>query len=382
MSDAGGLFDAVLARGPVRALTADGAWLQAMLDAEAALAWALADTGRTGADEARAIAEQCRAERFDIGAIGVAAADGGNPVIPLVAALRAAVGSPAAPVVHTGATSQDILDTATMLVTARALDAIGADLRAAADRAAALAAAHRATPMIGRTLLQQAVPTTFGLVAGTWVLGLDEARIRLAAVRAERLAAQLGGPAGSLTDYGPGGVAVMERFAARLGLAGPVGPWHTERSRISDIAGALGTAAGAAGTAALDIVLLAQNEVGEVAEEAPDSGGSSSMAHKHNPIAAVSARAAAMQAPGLVANLMAAAGGHELQRAAGAWHAEWDSLRALLRATGSAASWLGESLARLRVDEARMAANLGSEDDVGAAPVLVDRILARRRQRR
>jgi 3-carboxy-cis,cis-muconate cycloisomerase len=377
MSD-GGLFDAVLARGPARALMADEAWLQAMLDAEAALAWALADTGRTGPDEARAIAEQCHAGRFDLHAIADAAALGGNPVIPLVDALRATVGPSAAGVVHAGATSQDILDTAAMLVAAQAVDAISADLRVAADRAAALAAAHRATPMIGRTLLQQAVPTTFGLVAATWALGLDDARVGLAAVRSGRLAAQLGGPAGSLTGYGPGGVAVVERFAARLGLAVPVAPWHTERSRVADLAGALGTAAATAGKPALDIVLLAQNEIGEVTEDAVGSGGSSSMAHKHNAVAAVSARAAALQAPGLVGTLLAAAGGHELQRAAGAWHAEWEPLRALLRATGSAVSWLAESLDRLRVDEARMAATAGADADVGAAPELVDRILARR----
>ncbi len=372
------LFDAVLARGPARAATADEAWLQAMLDAEAALAWALADTGRTGPDVARAIAEQCRAERFDIEVIGAAAALGGNPVIPLVEALRAAVGPPADAVVHAGATSQDIFDTAAMLVAARAIDGIDADLHLAADRAAALAREHRSTPMIGRTLLQQAVPTTFGLVAATWTLGLDAAAAGLASVRSGRLAAQLGGPAGSLSGYGPSGVAVVERFAARVGLALPVAPWHTERTRVADLAGALGTVAAAVGKAALDIVLLAQNEIGELAEVAEGSGGSSSMAHKHNPVAAVSARAAALQAPGLVASLLAAAGGHELQRAAGAWHAEWEPLRALLRTTGSAVSWLAESLSRLEVDPARMAAAAGGDADVGAAPELADQILGAR----
>jgi 3-carboxy-cis,cis-muconate cycloisomerase len=222
------------------------------------------------------------------------------------------------------------------------------------------------------------VPTTFGLVAATWVLGLDAAAQRLADVRSGRLAAQLGGPAGSLSGYGPGATAVVEQFAARVGLVVPVAPWHTERSRIADLAGALGTVAAAGGKAALDIVLLAQNEIGEVAEVAEGSGGSSSMAHKHNPVAAVSARAAALQAPGLVASLLAAATGHELQRAAGAWHAEWEPLRALLRTTGSAVSWLAESLDRLHVDTTRMAATAGDGPDVGAAPQLVDRILAAR----
>jgi 3-carboxy-cis,cis-muconate cycloisomerase len=378
MSERAGLFDAVLARGPAREATADGAWLQAMLDAEAALGWALADTGRAEPDVARAIAEQCRADRYDVDAIGSAAASGGNPVIPLVEALRAAVGPPAAAVVHMGATSQDIVDTAAMLVAARAIDAVADDLRRAAAHAAFLAATYRSTPMMARTLLQQALPTTFGLVTATWLAGLDAAGGRLAAVRASGLAAQLGGPAGTLSGYGSRGVAVVERYAARLGLAVPTAPWHTERTRIVDLAGALAAVAAAAGKPALDVVLLAQNELGEVAEVAAGSGGSSSMAHKHNPIAAVSARAAAMQAPELAATLLAAAGGHELQRAAGAWHAEWAPLRDLLRAAGSAVSWLAESLERLEVDPGRMAAHAGPDADVGAAPDLVDRILAGR----
>jgi 3-carboxy-cis,cis-muconate cycloisomerase len=265
-----------------------------------------------------------------------------------------------------------------MLVAARAIDPVLADVERAADRAAALAVTYRATPMMGRTLLQQALPTTFGLVAATWATGLDAAGARLAEVRSTRLAAQLGGPAGTLSGYGTAGGAVVERFATRLGLAVPVAPWHTERTRIVDLAGALAGVAAAAGKPALDIVLLAQDEVGEVREEAAGSGGSSSMAHKHNPIAAVSARAAALQAPGLAATLLAAAGGHELQRAAGAWHAEWEPLRGLLRAAGSAISWLAESLDRLRMDPERMAAQAGADADVGAAPELVDRILAAR----
>ena len=194
-----------------------------MLDAEAALAWALADTGRTGPDAARAVAEQCRAERFAVDALGAAAAAGGNPVIPLVEALRAAVGPSAAAAVHTGATSQDILDTAAMLVAARAIDAVLVDLGRAADRAATLAVTYRATPMMGRTLLQQALPTTFGLVAATWATGLDAAGARLADVRSTRLAAQLGGPAGTLSGYGAAGGAVVERFAARARAGGAGG---------------------------------------------------------------------------------------------------------------------------------------------------------------
>jgi 3-carboxy-cis,cis-muconate cycloisomerase len=225
--------------------------------------------------------------------------------------------------------------------------------------------------MIGRTLMQQAVPTTFGLKAAGWMRGLDAAGERLAALRP---AAQLGGPAGTLDGLGPD---VLARYAQALGLEAPVLPWHTERTRIAELAGALGTAAGTVAKPALDVVLLAQSEVGEVREAAP--GGSSSMPHKRNPVAAISARACARQAPGLVATLLGAME-QEHERAAGAWHAEWAPLRALLVATGSAAAWLRTGLEGLEVDAERMSANLPEPDDgaVASAAALVDRALAAR----
>jgi 3-carboxy-cis,cis-muconate cycloisomerase len=372
------LFDDVLARGGAFEATTDRAWLQAMLDAESALTQALADVGRVPRSAADAVTAASSADRYEIAKLGPAAAGGGNPVIPLVDAVRAAVGPPADAAVHVGATSQDILDTAAMLVTARALDAIAADVDLAATRLSSLAREHRAAPMLGRTLLQAAAPTTFGLQAATWLLALDEAADGLARVRGGRLAVQLGGPVGTLAAYGDDAIAVVERFAAHVGLAVPIAPWHADRGRIVDIAAALGAVASAAAKPALDIVLLAQSEVAEVAEVDAGSGGSSSMAHKQNPIAAISARAAAMQAPGLVATLLATAA-HEHQRAAGAWHAEWRPLVALLRTTGSAAAWLAESVRRLHLDSARMQRNLdasGLDGSTGAASTLVDRILA------
>jgi 3-carboxy-cis,cis-muconate cycloisomerase len=359
MSEAGpGLFDAVLARGGAREATTDEAWLQAMLDAEAALARACASVGLARDSDAARVGECCRASYFDITALGEAAASGGNPVLPLVAALRERVGPPASDLVHRGATSQDILDTAAMVVARRALDAIAADLIAAERHAAGLARAYRDTPMAGRTLMQQAVPTTFGLVAAQWLAGLSAAAGELRRVRDERLAAQLGGAAGTLASYGPDGVKVLERFATEMGLVVPAAPWHSERSRIGELAGALGTAAGVVGSVALDVVVLAQTEVGELSESGDAGrGGSSAMPHKQNPVAAIAARAAAIQAPGLVATLLAAIP-QELQRAAGAWHAEWRSLSELLRVTGSGAAWLADCLGRLRVDTERMRANL------------------------
>jgi 3-carboxy-cis,cis-muconate cycloisomerase len=368
----GGLFDAVLARGDAREAVSDEAWLQALLDVEAALARAEADAGVIPAEHADTIAAACRAELFDVAAIGAEAANVGNPAEPLVRALRAQVGGTAAEDVHRGATSQDIVDSAAMLVAREALSAVVGDLNGSADAAARLAAEHRDTVMIGRTLMQHAVPVTFGLKAAGWLVALDESIVRL---RDVRLAAQLGGAAGTLAALGASGTQVLGRFARELGLDEPVVPWHTDRTRIAELAGALGEACGAVAKVAGDVVLLAQTEVGEVREGVEGRGGSSTMAHKRNPVAAISARAAARQAPGLVATLLASME-HEHERAAGAWHAEWPALRALLRFAGSAAAWLRDCLDNLEVDPERMRANVEDPaSSVGAASELIDRAL-------
>jgi 3-carboxy-cis,cis-muconate cycloisomerase len=383
----GGLFDGVLARGPVRDQVSDRAWLQAMLDAEAALAMAEAGAGLFDQAVAAAIADACDAANFEISAIGRRAADTGNPVVPLLKALRETVGEPAANHIHHGATSQDVIDTAAMLVASRALGPVQNDLRAAADAGAALADRHRGTLMAGRTLLQQASPITFGLKAAVWMSGLDRAADRVGEVHREVLAVQLGGAVGSLASLGPEGPAVLARFAKELGLAEPVLPWHTNRWRIAELASALGEAAGAVGKPALDVVLMAQTEIGEVREGVAERGGSSAMPHKRNPIAAISALACAKRAPGLVGELLAA-GLHEHERAAGSWHAEWRPLTELLIAVGSAAAWLGDCLEHLEVDPDRMGGNLGlltdlvpadPSGDVRSAETFIDRALAARR---
>lgn len=355
MSD-DGLFAPVLDHGRVHAETTGRAWLQAMLDVEAGLAHACAAAGLIPQRDAEMIADACDAGRFDADAIGAEATATGNPVVPLVRALTAAVDGAAAAHVHRGATSQDVLDTAAMLIAARALEPLLDDLRGAADAAAELARRHRDTPAAGRTLLQHALPTTFGLRAANWMVGLDEVIERLVAVRA-RLAVQLGGAVGTLASLEPDGVEVMGRLAHRLGLAEPVLPWHTTRTRPAELAAALGAAAGACGKVARDIVLLAQTEVGEVSEEAPGRGGSSTMPHKRNPVAAVAAAAAAARTPGLVSTLFGAMS-QEHERAAGAWHAEWRPANDLLRATGAAAAWVRDSLEHLHVDTGRIRANL------------------------
>ncbi|QVJ00140.1 3-carboxy-cis,cis-muconate cycloisomerase [Nocardiopsis eucommiae] len=370
-----GLFDGVLNHGPLGPLTDDTAWIRAMLDTEAALARALADTGVITRERAETIAATCVAAHYDPAALGRAAAGGGNPVIPLVGQLTAdvrEVDPEAARHVHQGATSQDVMDTAAMLLVRGAGHALRAELAALTQELRALADRHRTTPVPGRTLLQQALPTTFGAVVASWTSGLTGAAERLGEVLDHRLATQLGGAVGTLASLHPHGPAVAAAFAARLDLPEPLLPWHTERGRVTEIAGALGRVSGAAGNAAQDVVLLAQTEVGEVSEEGGSGvGGSSTMPHKRNPVAAVSALAAARQTPGLVATLFAAQI-QEHQRAAGAWQAEWLPLTDLLRRTGSAVSWLRVSVERLRVHPDRMAANL----DLTGGSALSERLTA------
>jgi 3-carboxy-cis,cis-muconate cycloisomerase len=248
-----------------------------------------------------------------------------------------------------------------MLLARRAIVVISADLSTAADRAAELARAHAGTVMAGRTLLQQAVPVTFGLVAAGWLTAIDDARRELDRFGATRLAVQYGGAAGTLASLSTSGPAVGALLADELGLAAPALPWHTDRLRIVQLAGSLAGVCAALGKVARDVTLLAQSEVAELAEgrDDPRRGGSSAMPHKRNPVASVLVLGCTRRAPGLLATLAASAE-QELQRAAGAWHAEWETLSDLLRLTGSAASWSGALLAGLRVDAARMRANLAA----------------------
>ena len=325
----------------------------------------------------KAVTAAARAGNFDPNELGGLAALTGNPVPGLARALARQVPQTAASAVHRGATSQDILDTAAMLLAKRAIEVIQADLARAADAAAGLAATHRASIMIGRTLLQQAVPVTFGLVAAGWLTSLDEARAGLDAV-GPRLAVQFGGAAGTVASLGEAGQRVAALLADELGLAVPVLPWHTNRLRMIDLGTALARVTAALGKIARDVTLLAQSEVGELSEggtasggagqrsaeqqaaaASPRRGGSSAMPHKRNPVASIAILGCTKQVPGLLATL-AAASEQELQRAAGAWHAEWEPLTALLRLTGSASSWAVDLLPGLVVDTSRMAANLAA----------------------
>jgi 3-carboxy-cis,cis-muconate cycloisomerase len=373
-----GLFAGIYERGRVAAQLTDGAWLQAMLDVEAALARACAAEGLIGEQARDEIVAACRAERFDLDALSAQTADNATPVVGLVAALRAAVPESARQHVHLGATSQDIVDTALMLIARRALEPLLDDARGATGAAARLAAEHRNTPMIGRTLLQQAMPVTFGLRAAGWLVGIDEATDRLAAVRDRELAVQMGGPVGARSP------AIAARVAGELELAEPVLPWQAIRVRPVNLAAALGTLAGVLGKIARDVTLFAAQEVGEAAEGAADPdrprGGSSAMAHKHNPVGAVSILACVKRTPGLVSAALACME-QEHERAAGAWQAEWGVHTELLALTGSATTWSRELLENLTVDPERMRDNLAASAAGGAplppgAAELVDRALA------
>ncbi|HLL98768.1 MAG TPA: adenylosuccinate lyase family protein, partial [Rubrobacteraceae bacterium] len=285
----------------------------------------------------------------------------GNPVPPLVRALTAAiseVSEDAARYVHKGATSQDITDTAAMLVVKRALDLILAELEGISSACARLAESHRDTIIAGRTLLQQALPTTFGLKAAGWLVSVLEARKMLLEVRSSRLAAQLGGAAGTLASLGDSGISVLEEFARELDLAEPVAPWHTDRTRVAQVGGALSLVAGALGKISLDVILLSQTEVAEVAEPSNGGrGGSSTLPHKRNPILSVTAAASARRVVD-VARTLQAAMAQEHERAAGAWHSEWEALSDALALTGGAAAAVREVMEGLHVHPKKMRENL------------------------
>ncbi|MFD9905537.1 3-carboxy-cis,cis-muconate cycloisomerase [Streptomyces sp. NPDC059063] len=407
-SAAGGFDSGLLAPGragsAAERATGDPAFLQAMLDAEAALTRAQAAVGMAPREAAAAVSDAADAHRFDLRDLAVRARGGGNPVIPLVADLTAAVPGHAAPYVHRGATSQDVLDTATMLVAARTLDLILRDLARAEHQWARLAAAHRDTPMPGRTLTQHAAPTTFGLKAAGWRSLVLDARDRLTRVR-DSLPVQLGGAVGTLAAFdaygvlgadgpgggggvghgagggpgvghGPGGGAgvglgLVAAYARELGLAEPLLPWHTLRTPVADLAAALAFTAGALGKAAVDVLTLSRTEIGEVSEGA--GGGSSAMPHKANPVRATLVAAAARRAPAAAATLHASLAADD-ERPPGAWHAEWEPLRDLLRLTGGAARDTAELSAGLRVHARVMHEHLGLTGGLIVSEQLVARL--------
>ncbi|MBM2623750.1 adenylosuccinate lyase family protein [Actinoplanes sp. LDG1-06] len=385
-----GLLSPVRAGAPVEAVVADPAWLQAMLDAEVALVRAQSRLGTVPPAAAEVIARTAGADRFDLRALALSARLTANPVVGLVRELTRLVREQdpaAAEYVHRGSTSQDIFDTAAMMVARGALTLIRADLRDVMETLRTLAVRHRDTPMAGRTLAMQAVPTTFGLKAAGWRDLVAAAESRVAAVLTGGLPVALGGSAGTLAGYlefarldAPGGAVdpatyvdqVAQAFAEECGLTGSLLPWHALRTPLADLGAALAFTAGALGKLATDVLTLSRTEVGEVGEPpAAGRGGSSAMPHKRNPVLSTMIRSAALQVPALsvvlTQSLLA-----EDERSAGGWHAEWLVLRECLRLTGGASHTAAELARGLEIHPERMRGNL----DLTHGLVVSERIAA------
>jgi len=355
------LLAPMLSSAAMRAVCDDVACLQHMLDFEAALARAEAATAVIPASAAGPITNACQAASFDFAALAEAATRSGNLAIPLVKALTAGVAKAdpdAARYVHWGATSQDVIDTAAMLTLRAGIDALLADIGRAIAGFARLARLHRNTAMVARTWLQHALPMPFGLKLAEYAAALHRSRLRLLRLRRESLALQFGGAAGTLAALGDKGLAVAERLAQELELPLPEAPWHSHRDRLADAASVLAVMAGTCGKIARDVQLMMQTDVAEAFEPSGEGrGGSSTMPHKRNPVAAATALAAAIMAPNLAATMFAAQV-QDHERSAGPWHAEWPTLPSLLLVTSGALAAIVDIAEGLEVDAARMRVNL------------------------
>lgn len=357
------LLAPMLSSPAMREVCKDRTYLQYLLDFEAALARAEAATGTIPSSAAKIISDGCKAENFDIAALADAASKSGNLAIPLVKALTAQVAKAdpeAARYVHWGATSQDVIDTATMLQLRAATSALLNDIDRAIKAFAALADTHRHTAMVARTWLQHALPMPFGLKLAEYAAALHRSRLRLKRLQTESIVLQFGGAAGTLAALGDKGMNIAAQLAKELSLALPEAPWHTHRDRIAEIASVLAILAGTCGKIARDVSLMMQTDVGEAFEPSgAGRGGSSTMPHKRNPVAAASALAAATMAPNLAATIFAAQV-QEHERSAGPWHAEWPTLPMLLLVTSGALAAIVDIAEGIEVNADRMRANLNT----------------------
>lgn len=343
----------------------DERMLRALVDAERSLTGAYVDLGLAPADALAALEGLPADAGIDPAELAVAAAAGGNPVIPLVPRLRAAVPESARVWVHRGATSQDILDTAVMLLAAGALPAVDEHLARTVRALDAAARAHADDVSVARTLTQHAVPTTIGARLAGWSRGIETARREL---RAVALPAQLAGAGGTLASFAlvtgshDAARALVAAFARRAGLRTPDAPWHVDRAPVTRLGDALARTTDALGKLAADVATLSRSEIAEVAEGT--GGGSSAMPHKQNPARAVLIRSAALRAPQLAATLHLAAALAVDERPDGAWHAEWPTLRELLRLALGASAHAAALVEGLRIDTARAAETARAADGI------------------
>lgn len=357
----GRLTDLVCGNAAANEIWSPRATVQAMLDVEAALARASALHGVIPSGAVESIVAACNADNIDANALMTGAQAGGNLAIPLVKQLTAVVkasDAEAAKYVHWGATSQDIIDTGVVLQLRAALDLLDADLLALSDALVMQAQAHKNTPMIGRTWLQQALPITLGLKFAQWLDAVTRHRERLGELRSRALVLQFGGAAGTLASLRDKALPVAASLAEDLKLTLPALPWHTQRDRIAESASFLGMLTGTLGKIARDISLMMQTEVGEVAEPAAaGKGGSSTMPHKRNPVGCAAVLTAATRAPNLVATIFAGMV-QEHERALGGWQAEWEALPDLARLTAGALANIVGIVPSMEVNVERLAHNL------------------------
>jgi 3-carboxy-cis,cis-muconate cycloisomerase len=357
------LIESLSATEALSQIFSDGGVLQAMLDFEAALARAEARVGLIPADAAAAITTAAVAEGFDSSELARQSLRAGTPAIPLIRILTERVraqNAAAADFVHWGATSQDVTDTALVLLLGRCRRVLEADHCRVSRALFRLSNEHAGTVMLGRTLLQPAPPITFGLKAAGWLGAVRRGWSRVASRFDEAAYLQFGGASGTLAALADRGLAVSEALAEELNLKCPDAPWHGHRDRLAALMAALSIYTASLAKIALDIALLMQYEVGEAAEPGGDArGGSSTMPHKRNPTACMLAIAAARRTPGLLADFLAGMV-QEHERAVGGWQAEWATVHALVQSAGVAVESMAEVAEGLTVDAGRMRRNIAA----------------------
>jgi 3-carboxy-cis,cis-muconate cycloisomerase len=363
----GRLIESLATTEPLAELFSDRSVLQALLDFEVALVRAEARVGIVPHAAAESIAAAAKVEAFDAAALSREMLRAGTAGIPLAKALTERVrakDTEAARYVHWGATSQDVADTALVLLLKRAQPILARDISRLEQALRRLSEEHRNTVMLGRTLMQAAPPVTFGLKSAGWLGAVCRSGKRLESSFTDVLIVQLGGASGTLASLGERGPAVALALANELGLACPEAPWHTHRDRLANLLCDCGVLTGSLGKIARDISLLMQNEVAEISEPGDDGrGGSSTMPHKRNPIGSAVTLAAAYRVPGEVAAFLSAMV-QEQERGVGGWQAEWPIVASVIQSTGLAAASMAEVADGLAVDPARMRANIDATHGV------------------
>jgi len=357
------LYASLFYQKDVTDIFSDSSLIAYMIQVEVALAQAQAQVGVIPQNAANTIAQVAEhaLDKFDFSALAVATGLAGNIAIPFVKQLTAIVkdiDEDASRYVHWGATSQDILDTACILQCRDALNMVEGQLQQCYATALQQAKQYRHQVMIGRTWLQQALPITLGHKLARWASAFKRDLDRIQAMKSRVLTAQLGGAVGSLASLQDQGSLVVSAFAKQLNLTVPTSTWHGERDRIVEIASVLGMIVGNTGKMARDWSLMMQTEIAEVFEPSgAGRGGSSTMPHKRNPVAAASILAAANRVPALMSSIYQSMV-QEHERSLGAWHAEWLALPEIFQLCAGSLQRAIEVFEGLEVQTDNMCRNL------------------------